>query len=158
MARSLKFSLDASQLLDRLTEAGKSISDPKQIQRLLGLALERTHDAYRALIFRDVKKKTGNLLKDFRTVSYINKRYNVEARVGSFAPHSHLIEAGTQARVRRTFASVSESGRTSLNPPGFTGWGPAFRLADRAKVHLPEAVDTFNKHFTELLAKELNDG
>ena len=158
MARSLKFSIEVTELLERLTAAGKAIADPKQIQGLLGRALERTEEVYRNLVFQDVGVKTSNLRDSFKVISYINRRGNIAARVGSFAPHTHLLEAGTQGRQRRKFASISESGRTSMNPPGWTGFGPAFRLADRAAVHLPEAVRSFNTYFAELIAKELNDG
>jgi len=153
--RPLQLEADTTALVAKINEAGRAISNPKLIERLIADSMRSMLSSYEQKVDSELGKGgSGNFRKDVGLATYYDRHGDVIGKINSRAKHAHLVELGSGPRIRRTI--IPTSGKTGVNPPGWTGFMKAFRFSQRtADSGMTAAVERFNKLFRDVLTERL---
>jgi hypothetical protein len=152
--RPLQLTADTTALIAKINEAGRTITNPKLIERLVADSMRVMLSSYEQKVDSELGKKSGAFRKDVGLATYYDRHGDVIGKINSRAKHAHLVELGSGPRIRKTINPIS--GKDSVNPPGWTGFMKAFRFAQRtADSGMSAAVEKFNKLFRDVLTERL---
>ena len=153
--RPLQLEADTTALVAKINEAGRAVSNPKLIERLIADSMRSMLSSYEQKVDSELGKGgSGNFRKDVGLATYYDRHGDVIGKINSRAKHAHLVELGSGPRFRKTINTTS--GKDSVNVRGWTGFMKAFRFAQRtADSGMTAAVERFNKLFRDVLIERL---